>query len=201
MRYLLKSFSYLFHPLFMPLVGVVFYFYKTPRYFNNQFLYSKLFATVIMTVIIPILCFYMLKNLRQVETIHLRDVRERPWPLVLQSFFTFLLLHIVFDGYEIPELYFFFVGILGASIGALVLALLKFKVSLHMIGVSGLVVFIIGVSLHFQINLLWWIALSILASGAVATSRLEVKAHTYSELIIGFIIGGFPQFLLFAYWI
>lgn len=201
MRYLLKSFSYLFHPLFMPLVGVVFYFYKTPRYFNNQFLYSKLFATVIMTVIIPILCFYMLKNLRQVETIHLRDVRERPWPLVLQSFFTFLLLHIVFDGYEIPELYFFFVGILGASIGALVLALLKFKVSLHMIGVSGLVVFIIGVSLHFQINLLWWIALGIVASGAVATSRLEVKAHTYSELIIGFIIGGFPQFLLFAYWI
>lgn len=201
MRYLLKSFSYLFHPLFMPLVGVVFYFYKTPRYFNNQFLYSKLFATVIMTVIIPILCFYMLKNLRQVETIHLRDVRERPWPLVLQSFFTFLLLHIVFDGYEIPELYFFFVGILGASIGALVLALLKFKVSLHMIGVSGLVFFIIGLSLHFQVNLLWWIALGIVASGAVATSRLEVKAHTYPELIIGFIIGGFPQFLLFAYWI
>lgn len=201
MRYLLKSFSYLFHPLFMPLAGVIFYFYKTPRYFNNQFIYSKLFATVIMTVIIPILCFYMLKNLRQVETIHLRDVRERPWPLVLQSFFTFLLLHIVFNGYEIPELYFFFVGILGASIGALVLALLKFKVSLHMIGVSGLVVFIIGVSLHFQVNLLWWIALSIVASGAVATSRLEVKAHTYPELIIGFIIGGFPQFLMFAYWI
>lgn len=201
MRYLLKSFSYLFHPLFMPLAGVIFYFYKTPRYFNNQFIYSKLFATVIMTVIIPILCFYMLKNLRQVETIHLRDVRERPWPLVLQSFFTFLLLHIVFNGYEIPELYFFFVGILGASIGALVLALLKFKVSLHMIGVSGLVVFIIGVSLHFRVNLLWWIALSIVASGAVATSRLEVKAHTYPELIIGFIIGGFPQFLMFAYWI
>lgn len=185
----------------MPLAGVIFYFYKTPRYFNNQFIYSKLFATVIMTVIIPILCFYMLKNLRQVETIHLRDVRERPWPLVLQSFFTFLLLHIVFNGYEIPELYFFFVGILGASIGALVLALLKFKVSLHMIGVSGLVVFIIGVSLHFQVNLLWWIALSIVTSGAVATSRLEVKAHTYAELIIGFIIGGFPQFLMFAYWI
>lgn len=201
MRYLLKSFSYLFHPLFMPLAGVIFYFYKSLRYFNNQFIYSKLFATGIMTVIIPILCFYMLKNLRQVETIHLRDVRERPWPLVLQIFFTFLLLHIVFDGYEIPELYFFFVGILGASIGALVLALLKFKVSLHMIGVSGLVVFVIGLSLHFQVNLLLWIALSILASGAVATSRLEVKAHTYPELIIGFIIGGFSQFLMFAYWI
>lgn len=201
MRYLLKSFSYFFHPLFMPLTGVSLYFYTSPRFFNNQFIYAKMFATVIMTVIIPILCFYMLKNLKQVETIHLKDVKERIWPLVLQSFFLFLLLHIVYNGYEIPELYFFFVGILGSSVGALVLAMLKFKTSLHMIGISGLTIFIIGLSLHFQINLLWYIALSILASGAVASSRLEVKAHTYSELIIGFIVGGLPQFLVYSYWI
>lgn len=201
MRYLLKSFSYLFHPIFMPMAGVLFYFFKSPRFFNDQFIYSKFFATTIMTVVIPILCFYMLKNLKQVETIHLRDVRERPWPLVLQSFFTFLLLHIVFNGYEIPELYFFFVGILGASIASLVLAVLKFKASLHMVSIAGLVVFIIGLSLHFQTNLLVWIALSILASGAVASSRLEAKAHTFPELIVGFFVGGISQFLVFTYWI
>lgn len=201
MRYLIKSFSYIFHPLFLPLMGVGFYFYQSPRYFNPEFLYSKLFATSIMTVIIPILSFYMLKNLRVVETIHLKQVSERRWPLILQALFTYLLLHIVYDGYEIPELYFFFVGILGSTIAALLLAMLKFKASLHMIGIAGLLTFIIGLSMHFQTSMLWWIALSVFVAGAVASSRLDAKAHTYPELILGFLVGAVPQFLVYAYWL
>lgn len=201
MNTLIRSFSYIFHPLFMPILAVVFYFYISPRFFNTEFMYSKIFATIIMTVIIPILSFYMLKNLRLVETIHLRDVRQRKWPLLLSAGFTFLLIKMIFDGYDIPEIYFFFVGILGATAAAFLLAVLKFKASLHMMGLSGITIFIIGLSLHFGINLLIWIAISVFACGATATSRLDAKAHTVSELIIGFLIGSVPQILVFTYWL
>lgn len=164
-------------------------------------MYSKLFATGIMTMIIPILSYYMLKNLRLVQTIHLSDVRERKWPLLMSGLFIFLLLKMVFDGYDIPEIYYFFVGILGATAAAFFLAILKFKTSLHMMGLSGLTSFILGLSLHFGINLLLWIALAIFACGATATSRLDAKAHTPPELIIGFLVGAISQLLVFPYWL
>jgi len=98
-----RSLSYIFHPLFMPISAVLFYFYISPRFFNTEFMYSKIFATVIMTVIIPILTFYMLKNLQLVTSIHLKDVKQRKWPLALSSGFTYLLIKMIFDGYDIPE--------------------------------------------------------------------------------------------------
>lgn len=201
MKYFLKSFSYIFHPLFMPLAGVIFYFWLSPRYFSPEFLYSKIFATSIMTVIIPILSFFMLKNLGLVTEIHLKKVNERIYPLAMQGIFTLILLQIVFDGYEIPALYFYFVGILSSSIAALFLAILKFKASLHMIGITGFVAFILGISLHFGTNLLGLLAILIIGIGGTASSRLEAKAHTYPELIIGFLVGAIPQILVFTYWL
>lgn len=185
----------------MPLAGVVFYFWISPRYFSAEFLYSKLFATSIMTVIIPILSFYMLKNLGLVSEIHLKKVKERVYPLAMQVVFTFILLQIVFDGYEIPALYFYFVGILSSGIAALGLAILKFKASLHMVGVAGFFAFVFGLSLHYGINLLWILAILIIGIGGTASSRLEAKAHSFPELIIGFLIGALPQFLVYTYWL
>ncbi len=201
MKHLIKSFSYIFHPLFMPIAGVVLYFWISPRFFNDRFLYSKLFATTIMTVIIPILSFYMLKNLGQVTEIHLKNVKERRYPLLMQAMFTFILLQIVFDGYEIPPLYYFFVGILGSSIGALLLVFLNFKASLHMIGIAGLVTFVFGLSLHFSQNLLLLLGILIIGIGGTASSRLEAKAHSLPELVIGFAVGLMPQLFVFKYWL
>ena len=201
MKYLIRSFSYIFHPLFMPIAGVILYFSISPRFFNSQFLYSKIFATSIMTVIIPILSFFMLKNLGQVTEIHLKEVKERRYPLLMQAAFTFILLQIVFNGYEIPELYFYFVGILGSSIASLMLVFLKFKASLHMIGIAGLTTFILGLSLHFGQNLLILLSILIVGMGGTASSRLEAKAHTVPELIVGFIVGLIPQLLVFNYWL
>jgi hypothetical protein len=201
MKFLIRSFSYIFHPLFMPLSGVLYYFYISPRYFNEEFIYSKIFAAAIMTTVIPILSFYMLKNLQLVSSIHLKDVRERKWPLLMQMVFIFILIRLIFDGYEIPALYFFFVGVLGSSSGAFLLSLFKFKASLHMIGLSGVLFFIIGLSLHYGSNMLPWIAVGIFTCGATATSRLDAKAHTPIELIIGFIIGAASQFLVYPYWL
>ncbi len=201
MKYFIRSFSYIFHPLFMPLAGVLAYFIISPRYFSPEFLYSKIFATSIMTVVIPILSFYMLKNLGQVTEIHLKEVKERRYPLLMQAVFTFILIQIVFDGYEIPALYFYFVGILSSSIAALFLALLKFKASLHMMGVSGFLIFVLGLSLHYGQNLLPLLGIIIIGVGGTASSRLDAKAHTYPELIIGFLVGTIPQLLVFTYWL
>jgi hypothetical protein len=83
----------------------------------------------------------------------------------------------------------------------LILAILKFKASLHMVATAGMLMFFIALSIHFSINIIGAIALFFIIVGATATSRLHMKAHSNIELVIGFFIGLLPQLILLNYWL
>ncbi len=70
-----------------------------------------------------------------------------------------------------------------------------------MMAISGLTVFIIGLNMHLQMHNPYWPALLILLTGIVASSRLEMNAHTAKELIIGFFVGIIPQILFLYLWL
>ncbi|QIE59669.1 hypothetical protein G5B37_08850 [Rasiella rasia] len=201
MNFFLRLGAYVLHPLLMPLVGTLLYFIYTPRYVEIDIAKSRLLAVVIITVFIPIVTFFLLRNLNLVSSIHLEDVKERKTPLMLQSLLILLIIKMVFDPQSSAEPYYFFVGILFSGITALFLVFLKFKVSLHQMGIAGVTMFLIGLSVHFQINMLLWMCVFFIANGWVASSRLHTNSHTYPELIAGFFIGFIPQLLLFNYWL
>ncbi len=67
-------------------------------------------------------------------------------------------------------------------------------------GIAGVTMFLIALSIHFTENYLFEISLFFLINGWVASSRLETKSHSISELIIGLIVGVFPQFIILNYW-
>ncbi len=201
MKALLRIASYLFHPLLMPFLGAVLYYAVTPRFIEPRIKTATLSALVIITFLIPIVVFFLLRNLRLVTHFHLPLVKERKIPLMIQSLLILLVIKSIYTPYSNPELYYFFIGILFTTITALVLVLLGFKASLHQMAIAGVTVFLIGLSIHFTINLLPVIALSIIINGWVASARLLNKAHTPIELIIGFIIGAFPQFILYTFWL
>lgn len=70
-----------------------------------------------------------------------------------------------------------------------------------MIAISSLTIFIIGLSMHLRIQSMVVIPILILLNGIIASSRLEMNAHTYKELVIGFFIGAIPQLLLLVLWL
>lgn len=201
MNFFLKSASYLFHPLLMPILGTILYYSVTPKYIDPQFVRVEVFAIVILTILIPIVVFFLLKNLKVVETIYLKEVKERKFPLMIQCILLLLILKTVFDPYDDPELYYFFVGILFSAFSALLMVFFKLKVSLHQMGISGLLIFLVGLSAHFKINLLITISFFLFANGWVASSRLHGEAHTYPELLIGLLLGALPQLILFNLWL
>ena len=197
---LLKSISYIFHPLLMPIIGVAFYYYISPRFIAEQILHAKLISLLILTIILPILMFFLLRTLGKTQTIHLKTTRERIYPLALNCFITILVIKRVITITQSLELYYFFVGILISNMACLTLAIFKFKASIHMIGISGLFIFFIAIGIQFSINITGTLAFIALAIGAVATSRLHLNAHTSRELIFGFFIGLIPQLLLINFW-
>jgi len=197
---LLKSISYIFHPLLMPLLGVIFYFHKSPRYVPDALIYAKVFSISILTIILPILLYFLLRTIRKVGSIELPTVAERRIPLLINCILVVLIINRVLPIDEVPELYYFFLGILISTITCYVLTLVKFKASIHMIGVAGFFMFAIALSIHFKININGTIALMLIITGAIATSRLHMRAHSAKELIIGFLVGFLPQLIILKYW-
>ena len=185
----------------MPLLGALLYFKITPKFIPQSFLYAKLMAITILTVIVPVLFYFMLRNLGKVNSIFIDDVKQRRMPLLFQIVLTCIILSVVVKGYEFPELYFFFIGILASAAVAFLSALLKYKTSLHMMGIAGVLFFVIGLSVYYNSNLLSVVALLCFITGAVASSRLQENAHSMSEIINGVLIGGLPQMAILFYFL
>jgi len=199
--FILKSISFVFHPLIMPLLGVLFYFHKTPRFIPEEVQNAKIFSIVILTIILPILLFFLLKTINKVDSIYLKSTKERLIPLFINCVIITLILIRVMTSNEIVELYYFFLGVLCSTLTCFILAIFKIKASIHMIAASGFFMFAIALGIHYQININGTIALMMIILGAIATSRLHLKAHTNQELILGIFTGLFPQLFLLNYWL
>jgi hypothetical protein len=201
MQAVLRSASYIFHPIWMPFAGSLFYFLITPRFFPLPLIKAKMLAIAITTLFIPIVFYFLLKNLGKAQSMFLGDVKERRWPLFFYNLLIGLNLYQILDPYNYPALYYFFVGILFSTLTAFLLSLVKFKISLHMIGLSGILMFIMALSIYYRINLIYSIAFIIAALGLTASSRLELKAHNWLELLLGFFIGILPQIIVLNFWL
>jgi len=185
----------------MPLVGVIFYFINTPRYTNNSIITSKLISVTILTVILPVITFVLLKILGRAKSIHLKSTNERILPLLINIIFSYLVVKHIFTKADYLALYFFFISIIASTILCLIMAIAKIKASIHMLSISGVFMFFIGLSMHYSINITLSIAIVAFVMGAVATSRLHLKAHTNQELVIGCLIGIIPQLVLYKIWL
>ncbi len=201
MRKILPLFSYVFHPVFIPVLGTLAYFFWGKNYFEPAQQVLILLQIVIITILIPMAFLYLLKTLGKVDSFMVSDLSQRKVPLVIQVVLMVILLRQSITIDRIPELFFFFAGGIASALLTLILLFAKIKASLHMMGISALTVFTMALSIYNQVNLINVIAILLLANGLVAASRLEMKAHTGTELVIGFLFGVLPQLLLLYCWL
>jgi len=201
LKKILPFFSYLFHPIFIPVYAALYYFFWNATYYTNPEKYFAVFQIVIITILLPILFFILLKATGKVDSIMISEVSQRKIPLIMLCFLTILLVRKSITLDHFPEFHFFFLGGLISTVLALVLLFFRTKASLHMVAISALTVFVIGLSIHNQTRNINLIAFLVLMNGFVASSRLEMKAHTLKELVIGFLSGIIPQLILMLVWL
>ena len=201
MNAFLKSFSYIFHPLFIPMGGTLAYFLITPKYISLEQQSGNILPIFILTVIIPIIFFFILKNLGLISSVFAPSIKERRYPLIIGILLNLMVAYKVIPQNYIQEIYFFFIGLIIALGAVFLLLFLKVKTSIHLLGMSSLTMFLVGLSIHFEINITFAIALLTICTGLVATSRLYMKAHTKTELLIGVLLGLTSQLLMLSYWL
>jgi hypothetical protein len=201
MKRILPLFSYVFHPLLTSVYATLFYFVVTQNFFYQHEIYLVFIQVLILTLLLPVSIYYLLSSLGLLKSKMQLDKKERRLPLACHAVLLFILIKQSFSVLVIPELYYFFVGSLVSTMLALTLALFNYKASLHMIGVTLLTFFVVSISIYYHMALLSLVAFFIVCIGFTASSRLDAKAHTYDELILGFLLGALPQVGLWYIWL
>lgn len=200
MKWLLHAWSYISNPLFVPAL-VSFWYFLEISLSDPGVMKTKMYLILILTAAIPLLIFVILKTLKIVTSVHLGAIKERITPLAAYCVLLIILVRGVFrDGLHQP-LYYFFVGVFMASMVALVLAVARYKISLHMLAMGGALGFVIMVSINLGLPLLWTIISLVLLSGITASSRLYMKAHKGHELWFGMGLGFASQIIVGSYYI
>lgn len=192
--------SYIFHPLWLATYAMLFYFYHVSFMFTYEKMIAKLLAVILLTVFIPVFFLILLKPLKIIDDFHLENVKQRRIPLLLFTTISAVIINYIFDPihYRIP--FYFFSAVFFCGLVCIILSFLKYKISLHATGISSLATFIIGFSLFYHIDNLWFISFSILAIGWVISSRIVMKAHKIDELLIGLLLGITSQIIVMQFW-
>ena len=146
MKRLLPIFSYIFHPLFISVYATLFYFVITSNFFYQHEIYLVFIQVLILTILLPISLFYLLRSLSVIKSGKHLERHERRVPLAFYSLLLFVLLNQSFSSLVIPELYYFFVGCLISTVLALLFSLFNYKPSLHSMGITALTIFIVSIS-------------------------------------------------------
>ncbi|MDA0732587.1 MAG: hypothetical protein ACKVHK_06685 [Flavobacteriales bacterium] len=118
-----------------------------------------------------------------------RSERFKPFLIVLGYYVMAYVLTLELTGIAIPVLYRSLMLGMVVSILTGLIVTMRFKLSMHLLAIGGVLAAVIYVGVINVTSDLNWIASIVIASGLLAWSRLELEAHTLKEVYVGFSVG------------
>jgi hypothetical protein len=192
-----KFISFLFHPVFMPLVGLIIIFNSGVYFMDVPVEYKRFVYLVVILchILLPLSILPVLIYLKHLRNYSLDIRRERLIPL----FFTTICFYI---GYyfvsklapvRLINLFLFSSTVV---IFILLFVSLFWKISIHMTGIGGLTGMILVLSFTYGIDSTIVLSFSIFVAGLIATSRLALQSHSILQLTAGYLTGLLSVFVL-----
>ena len=203
LKFLAHLASYVFHPLFIPTYFMLYLIQVVPFEFvgiTDWQLKLRVFSVFWLTAFFPAFAVFLLWRLKFSTSIFLRTQRERIIPYVIVMFFYWWMYYLSrnFTDQPLALKYFYFGVFIASALGLIINNFIK--VSLHGMGVGGLLMAIILVGFYYPVNNIIWTTIAIALTSIVISARMIVSDHTRAELIIGFGIGILTQTLSF-FWV
>lgn len=195
--------SFIFHPLFVPTYFILYLIKVVPFEFvgiTDWQLQLRVFSVFWLTAFFPAFAVFLLWRLKLSDSIFLRTQKDRIIPYVIVMFFYWWMYYLSrnFSDQPIVLKYFYFGIFIASALGLIINNFIK--VSLHGMGIGGLLTSVILVGLKYPVNNIVWMMLLVLLTGIVISARMIVSDHTKNELSIGLGIGIFTQLLAY-FWL
>ncbi len=177
------------------------YFILLPKYIFKTQEYLILAVIFGITYVFPLLLLALLKYFNMINSYHMVTIEERKFPTLLFIAISYIIGNWLYKSSEVDILSLFYFGYGLALIFTYALLHFKIKVSLHSVGISGLLGFFIYFSYYYKINLIPLLAVLFILGGLIGSTRLLLKAHKLHEVFLGYTIGAFAQFIVFFIYI
>lgn len=217
MKYIAQFISFTFHPLIIISYILFILLLINPYLFSIQderAIGILVIYVVMLTIVLPGITVLLMKAMGFVQSIHLKERTERIIPLIITGGFYLWLFINVYQNTTIPIAFSIFV--LGTTIGLFLAFFFSLftKVSLHTTGVGGLFVGILLIKYYFSydtfsvylgsmgtylINTDLMVFIALFFAGIVGTARLVLRAHSLTEVSLGYIIGISSQLIAFSF--
>ncbi len=192
MKILSKTLSYFFHPLLMTTWFTLLLLYTNPFSFAGLSSGIVIAVVFINTFMFPAISILLMRKLGFIEDLEMPDHKQRIIPLVASIIF-YVWAYLATRKINFPYMMgVFMMGVLVSLFASFVINVF-YKVSLHMIGVSGALTAIMLLVFVSPSDLSYYFLAMILLTGAVASARLYLGAHTMKEVYVGFLVGMFGQ--------
>ena len=185
-----KVMSVLFHPLFMPVYGMLIIFSAPTLLGYLPMPVKKILFTVVLinNVVIPLLLmpFFRFRNI--ISSYEMEERKERIFPLIAVTLL-YSITSIVIYGFQIPVLFKSF--FISSSFLVLIVTIINFwwKISVHSVGAGALTALVFVLSIKMYTALTWYIIAVILVAGLILSSRLNLSTHSPAQVWAGFAAG------------
>jgi membrane-associated phospholipid phosphatase len=218
---LLKSiayfFSIIFHPLLMVTYMLLMLLSVDPHLFGTNSVkggMDNIMMIFASTFFIPIISVLMMKALKLIPSLELKDAQDRIGPFIVTGVFYISTYYLIYRNPNMPVA--FKACFLGAVIGLFLAFLITLfsKISLHAVGVGGFLGMILitiqrselfpfvcntGIFGMVEVSLFGLLSTTILICGIVGTSRLILDAHEPKDLYGGYLVGLATQFIALSF--
>jgi hypothetical protein len=200
LKFLAHIISVVFHPLFIPVYAVWYIAFVHPLFFTgmNDSVRSWILIRVsINMVLFQLVTVLLLKGVGFIDSIFLRTQKDRIIPYITAGIFYFWMYLVFHNQLFLPLILPAFVFGAFLATSAALIANIYFKVSMHAIGVGGLLglLLVILFYTHSTIAVAAPLMITLLITGLVCTSRLMVSDHKQGDIYMGLFIGIVCQFI------
>jgi len=188
---LAKIVSIVFHPLLIPLYGLLVIFSAPTPIWYIPVNYKKvlLLLIIVNNLLLPLSLMPYFRYRNIITSWAVEERKERILPLIMTSFFYSVTAVITYRFQILPHFIKSF--ILSAAFLAICVTVITFwwKISIHSTGVGALTALVIILSLEMYTPLTWYLFAVVLVSGLVLSSRLWLNDHNPVEVWSGLMLG------------
>ncbi|MCC7233138.1 MAG: hypothetical protein IT242_09360 [Bacteroidia bacterium] len=197
---LARLLSVVLHPVLMPAYVLYFllhhstYFAYTTSGAEKFDLYSII---LLNTLFLPVLISYFLIQRGFIHSFEMERREERMVPFISNALLMVVAYYLMRER-MLPRVFQLLVLGAAASVVIAVIINLKWKISIHMIGMGGIIGTFFGLSTFMLVDLRIPILVCILISGLLGTARLSLGAHRPFQIYSGFLVGFFCEYLILS---
>ena len=194
--FIARVMSLIFTPFYLPLVGfLALFIFSYMRELPFTYKLFMILFVYLFTVLIPSMLIHLYRRYQGWTPMQLGRKERRIVPYIISIIcYVFCFFWMVY--HNVPR--FLSIILVAALTIQMVCAFVNvwWKISTHSAAIGGVAGALLAFAEIFTFNPTWWLCLVLLVSGMVGTSRMILKQHSLSQVLIGFLLGFVSAYII-----